>query len=251
MSNYVIIIMVIIMKRVIIGIVGFPTKDNEDYNVVALYEDYKKMVVKKNCIPFIIPPIQNINYINTKIDKIPPLTEKEMDMYREMIDMCDGILLPGGSRMYSYYKFIINYAIEKDIPILGTCLGMQILACMDNEDYCLEKNIDDNHKQSGVKYAHKIMIINNTLLSKILDVKEIEVNSCHSYHITHLNKYIISAYSEDGLIEAIELPDKDFVVGVQWHPEKMIKYDKNNKKLISAFIGKCKKYKQRKKRDNK
>ena len=47
-------------------------------------------------------------------------------------------------------------------------------------------------------------------------------------------------YGSDGLIEAIELPEKDFVIGVQWHPEKMVKYDVYANKIIDGFIEKCK-----------
>jgi putative glutamine amidotransferase len=60
------------------------------------------------------------------------------------------------------------------------------------------------------------------------------------YHVTYINNFIVSAYSPDGLIEAIELPDKDFVLGVQWHPEKMVKYDVYANKIIDGFIEKCK-----------
>ena len=76
----------------------------------------------------------------------------------------------------------------------------------------------------------------NTLLSKIINQDIIDVNSQHRYHITKVNNFKVSAYSEDGLIEAIELPNKKFVMGVQWHPEKMIKYDEYANKIFEKFI---------------
>lgn len=234
-------------SRLIIGIVGYATTDIEKLDAIAIYDSYKKMIIKKNCIPLILPPIQSIDYINTKTADIPLLTEREMDIYKEMLDMCDGLLLPGGTRIYSYHKFITSYALEKDMPILGTCLGMQVLACIDNIDRCIEKNVNENHKKLGIKYAHKVDIVDNTLLSKIVGEKTIDVNSAHSLHITHVNKFIVNAYSEDGLIEGIELPGKEFVLGVQWHPEKMFEYDKYGNKIIDTFIGECKKYRESKK----
>lgn len=47
--------------------------------------------------------------------------------------MCNGIVMPGGCKIYYYDKFIAKYAIENDIPVLGICLGMQILASVDCE----------------------------------------------------------------------------------------------------------------------
>ena len=228
-------------KKSVIGIVSYPTYDDENYYIVAMYDSYTKVVLSKGCIPYIIPHIQNVDLVNTKTSDIPPLTEEEKDIYREMIDSCDGLFIPGGNRIYEFHKFIASYAIEKNIPILGTCLGMQVLACVDNVDRCLETNPDATHKQRGVKYVHKVKVINNTLLSKILGESEIEVNSVHQQHVTHLNKFIVSAYSTDGLIEAIELPEKTFVIGVQWHPEKMTDYDENANKIIDAFISECNK----------
>ena len=237
------------MKKssLIIGIVGYPTTDIEELNSIAIYEGYKKMAIKKNCIPFMIPPIQNIDYINIKTSDIPLLTEKEMDMYKEMIDMCDGLLLPGGTRVYPYHKFIANYAIEKNMPVLGTCLGMQVLAFLDNPDYCLEDNATvKEHKRLDLDYCHKVDIVDNTLLSKIVGKKTIDVNSMHSRHITHVNKFIVDAYSDDGLIEGIELPGKDFVIGIQWHPEKMIDFDESANKIIDTFLSECERFRANK-----
>lgn len=233
-------------SRIIIGIVGYSTKDTEDLDATAIYDSYKKMIIKKNCIPLILPPIQSIDYINIKTADIPLLTEREMDIYKEMLDMCDGLLLPGGTRIYPYHKFITHYALEKNMPILGTCLGMQVLACVDNTDYCIEKNINEDHKKLGIKYAHKVNIVKDTMLSKIIGKETIDVNSAHSLHITHVNNFVINAYSEDGLIEGIELPEKDFVIGVQWHPEKMIDFDEYGNKIIDTFISECRRYRSNK-----
>jgi len=51
----------------------------------------------------------------------------------------------------------------------------------------------------------------------------------------------IVAYSDDGLVEAVELPKKKFVLGLKWHPEAMIGYDEGQAKIIRSFIQSCKK----------
>lgn len=123
---------------------------------------------------------------------------------------------------------------------------MQILSCIDTGEYSIEELPNENHRKRGVDYVHKVIINEDSLLYKIVGTKEMKVNSRHMYHVTHLNKFIPTAYSDDGLIEAIELPGKNFVMGVQWHPEKMIKYDLNANKIIDAFIAECEKKKMEK-----
>ncbi len=230
-------------NKLIIGIVGVPTVDDEQNNVIALYNDYKNTIIKKGGIPFMICPVSNIDYINTKLSDIPEITEVEKKIYSDMLDLCDGLIIPGGYRIYNYFQYLANQAIEKNMPTLGICMGMQSLAMIDNECYCLTKNDTNiNHKQTNVKYAHKVNLVKNTLLSNIINEDEITVNSKHQYHVTQTNNFKVSAYSEDGLIEGIELPSKTFVIGVQWHPEKMIDYDINANKLFDAFIEKCVNY---------
>lgn len=224
-------------SRKIIGILGVPSHDDEDDSIISLYSGYNNAIVSKNCIPFMISPLTDIDYCNTKSEDIPPLTEKEKLLYKDMVDLCDGIIIPGGYRWYNFYEYVVKYAIEKDIPVLGICMGMQLLATLDNNDKCLEL-IDTkiNHRQRGQKYVHNINIVDNTLLKKIINKSEINVNSKHRYQITKVNNYVISAHSEDNIIEAIENPNKKFVIGVQWHPEKMINYDEDANKIFDYFI---------------
>lgn len=111
-------------NRPVIGILGVPTHDDEGDSLIAIYNGVKNALVKKGCIPFVICPLLNIDYSNTKLSDIPDLTDKEKEIYREMIDICDGIIIPGGYRIYNFYEYVVKIAIEKNMPVLGTCLGM-------------------------------------------------------------------------------------------------------------------------------
>ena len=121
-------------------------------------------------------------------------------------------------------------------------MGMQLMANIDNKENCIVANETEiNHRQSNTNYVHKVKIKKNTLLNSIIKKNKINVNSCHNYHVSKVNKFIISSYSEDGIIESIELPEKKFVLGVQWHPEKMTSYDLEANKIIDSFIDACNK----------
>lgn len=231
-------------KKPIIGILGVPGYNEFNYGVVALNDGYRNSLIKKDCIPFMINPYLDIDYASTKLTEIPKLSKEEKTFYDEMLDMCDGVIIPGGSRMYSFYKYVIERCIDRGIPLFGICMGMQLIASVINKCDCIEKNDTPiNHRQKGVKYVHKVKIVKNTLLHDIVGKDEIKVNSRHFYHINKVGDFVVSAYSEDGLIEAIEVPGDKFIFGVQWHPEKMVNYDKAADKIIDRFVTECVKYK--------
>lgn len=233
-------------KKIVIGILGVPSYDDEQFPIIALYNDYKDAVIKKQCIPFMITPVTNIDYNKFSLDEIPPLTDEEKLLYDDMIDMCDGIIIPGGYRIYNFDQYIVSKAIEKDIPVLGICRGMQMLANIDNGYNCLEKiNEEDTHLQRDKKYVHKVILNDNTLLKNIIKKDITEVNSRHRYAVKNVNNFKISAMSDDGIIEAIEAKNKNFVIGVQWHPEKLINFDDPSNKLFDKFIEECKIYKKK------
>ncbi len=109
------------------------------------------------------------------------LTDEEKDSLIKSINMCDGLIMQG-----EYDKFICNYAIDNDIQLMWICLGMQIIGKVD-----ADKNnyIEDVVVKNKAKKNILVLIVNIIILKKVTSFK-------------------ISAYSDDGLIEAIELPNK-------------------------------------------
>ena len=159
----------------------------------------------------------------------------------EILKMCDGIIMPGGCKIFYYDKFIANYAIENDIPILGICLGMQILGAVDcNGEKVIELifNTDIQHKTKE-QFAHKVKIDKNSILFDIIKNEEFLVNSRHRCNVIKTNKFEIVGRSEDGVIEAIERKDKKFAIGVQWHPEIIFNDSIEAIRLFDRFIKTC------------
>lgn len=88
--------------------------------------------------------------------------------------------------------------------------------------------------------VHQNTIIKGTLLHDILGVETMGVNSYHHQAVKDLApRLIASAYSEDGLVEGVELPSEEFVVAVQWHPEFRYATDDNSMTLFRHFVDAC------------
>lgn len=211
----------------IIGIVGrCQIVNNKSY--IGVYDEIRNAIIKVGGIPMLILPTEMLEY--AKINTTNNMNSCAINDLIMELNLCDGIILPGGNKEFYYDKAVINYCINVNKPILGICLGMQMMGLYDSG--ILKKVLNHN---SNDKYVHDITIKNNTLLNRMLGNKTI-VNSRHKEQITKVNKYVVSAVSSDGVIEGIEYPLNTFNVGVQWHPESMINYDTRSYKLLKSFI---------------
>ena len=231
-------------------IIGVPLRYDylkDDRPILYLGEKVRRTLQKAGAIVYSITPVQDVDYINTKISDFKELTKEEKKIIHKNLSLCDGILFPGGIKFTPYDRYILEYAIENKIPVLGICLGMQLMSCYD-EDIKLEKNETNiNHKQEDdFILTHKVKIDKNSKLYQIIGKEEILVNSFHKYHATENHIYKTVATSEDGLIEAIEFPSNTFNIGVQWHPEISYDFDDNSKKIIDYFISEATKLKKKK-----
>lgn len=205
--------------------------------ILYMSEKVRRVIQKAGGDVFSIVPVHDVDYFYTKGNEFPELTFEQKKSISDSLDNCDGILFPGGIKFTPYDRYLLELAIEKKIPVLGICLGMQLMSCY-NEDISLKAiDSDVNHKQElDEGFSHKVRINKDSKLFTILDSEEILVNSFHKYHVTENEYYNISAVSEDGFIEGIEYPGVVFNIGIQWHPEISYEFDIFSKKIIDSFI---------------
>ena len=145
---------------------------------------------------------------------------------------------------------ICEAALEKDLPMLGICRGMQVMNIVKGggiyQDIGVQAGTTLKHIQQAPRSygTHSIFVEENTLLTDLWENKRTIVNSLHHQACSVLGEgFLVSARSADGLIEAIEHRDNLFAVGVQWHPEAMKTEEMGL--LFSAFLKAAAVYRQK------
>ena len=136
---------------------------------------------------------------------------------------------------------LISEAIARDLPLLAICRGIQILNVQHGGTLVQHLESTERHRQRTENRGlpvHRVEIVPGTRLADIArNARAWDVNSRHHQAIARVGAGLrISARdSEDGTVEAVERPDKRFVVGVQWHPENMSATDNRQALLFQAF----------------
>lgn len=195
----------------------------------ASYKDYPLYGFKTDLIEF-------LRKYDINVLAIPILFENDINSefkaIKDVIDLCDGIIIPGGAYIHDIDYEIVKYLYKENKPTLGICLGMQIMGKTFNNK--VRNEIEGNNHNKTDKYVHNIYVKKDSKLYEIIKEETIKVNSRHKRYIPYTN-LDISAYSEDNIPEAIEDKSKRFFLGVQWHPESLID-DTYSDRLFSAFI---------------
>jgi len=130
---------------------------------------------------------------------------------------------------------------------LGICRGIQLFNVLLGgtlyQDIPAEFPGAVNHVK-GPPYdvpAHNVRLLPESPLCQLVGKEYIEVNSYHHQGINRIAKGLeIMALADDGLVEAVYMPDHAYVWAVQWHPEFSLK-DEISKKIFSSFVGSVKK----------
>ena len=178
-----------------------------------------------------------------------------------LVERIDGLLLPGGDdfapprayppgvgfdivpeRQLAFDRALLAAALERELPVLAICYGMQLLAlhCGGSIHYDIPTDLPaaGAHQLGEPDGRHAIRIEPGSTLAAALGDTPPAVNSLHHQAVAQAGDGLrVSARAEDGVIEAVEAASGRFVLGVQWHPEKLD--DPHRSRLFEAFAAAC------------
>ncbi|HZR57233.1 MAG TPA: gamma-glutamyl-gamma-aminobutyrate hydrolase family protein [Terriglobales bacterium] len=191
--------------------------------------------------------------------------DKPSPQLMELIERCDGVLLPGSSADVDPAKYeaprhlktadadskrdaidelLLNDAYEKRKPILGICYGLQILNV--NRKGTLLQHIESevNHEAGkNVPVAHNVVIEPKSKLAEIVGIssedKSLPVNSSHHQSAAKIGNglQVVATSPHDNIIEAVEgTSPNHFVLAVQWHPERSVDQDEPSRAIFRALV---------------
>jgi putative glutamine amidotransferase len=132
----------------------------------------------------------------------------------------------------------LEYAVRRDIPVLGICRGAQMLnvffgGTLYQDVYEAYEGLRRRWTPLPVK---DVDIVPDSRLARILRRDRVRVNSLHSQSVDRLGQGLaVTARDEAGVVQAIEAPGAYFRIGVQWHPEFMI-YRAPQRRLFRSFV---------------
>ncbi len=177
------------------------------------------------------------------------------------LERIDGLVIPGGDdlppdRAYpsgvrfdptpqqqiDFDRRLLVGALERGVPILGICYGMQLLALHRGGTihYHLPHDLPaaQSHQLSDDESRHPLCVDPGTSLAALLGNDPRPVNSLHHQAVATPGRGMrVCARSPDGVIEAIESEDGSFCLGVQWHPEKLEGEERDA--IFAALVAAC------------
>ena len=126
---------------------------------------------------------------------------------------------------------LIKRMADQDKPVFGICRGYQLInvafgGTIYQDMYAqLSDDLLQHHQLTDLDLAfHSIDIVGDSKLAECAGTSEVRVNSLHHQAVKEVH-FVVTAVAKDGVIEAIESTAHRFMVGVQWHPEAMVKRD--------------------------
>jgi len=206
---------------------------------------YTDAISKSGGIPILLPPMpdEDLAQALQRLDGIMLIGGLDYcpSLYKESPDATVELACP---RRQQFDLSILRLALKQvDMPLLGVCAGAQLLNI--ELGGSLVQDIKTSFADSHVEHSssngwkvgfnkHDVILHKDSIISALFPSERFAVPTSHHQSVKDLGRGLkVTALADDGVIEAIELINSTFVVGVQWHPERDYQ---TNKPLFDRLI---------------
>ena len=211
--------------------------------------EYMAAIMQAGGLPFIIPADveQEVEQSASLLDGLVLTGGKDIDpkYYGEEPHPKLGEVSPARDRMEIA---LVRQMRAADKPIFGICRGIQLLNVAFGGD--LYQDVEGQMDRPVLQHAqraprshrsHAVKLEKGSVLEDIVGEPLLQVNSFHHQAVKRVAASLrISAFSNDGIVEAIEGREEDFLFGVQWHPERLaVAGDAPSSRIFNSFIQAC------------
>lgn len=164
----------------------------------------------------------------------------------ELLDRLDGLVIAGGTDVDSasygadahpetkntnvdrddFEVALCREALRREMPLLGVCRGLQVMNVAAGgtlEQHISERLGHDLHRETLGEWAeHEVRLASGSLAAEAAGAERLDVKSHHHQGVAHLGDGIeVTGWADDGeTVEAVEMPEHEFALGVLWHPEE-------------------------------
>lgn len=210
-----------------------------------VYTRYVEVICDAGGLPLLVPCLGNEDLLKEYLERVngflfiggadyPPESYGEVPHPKTKV--CD-------ERRSAADFELAKLVLARRIPLLAICGGSQLISIASGGKLIQHLKTARSHKGYSLTMdrEHFINIVPDTILARIFASTRISVNSAHhqAVHPEHLGpKLQVTAQADDGVVEAIESGEERFLLGVQWHPER-IRDGEHKKKLLGAFVKAC------------
>ncbi len=211
-------------SRVVIGltteVLAPPWYDGRER--YQLFTDYSQCLRAAGAVPLLIPgdtPPEDLDLLLDRVDGVIATGGDDMDLRRLGGPAPTPECKPVPASQQTMNLELLRRVEERDMPLLAVCFGMQILGLLHGSGFVQHLDVHEEHTK-GVE--HGVALNPDCLLAQIIGGDRLDVPSFHHQALTDLSdgRLQITGTAEDGTVEAVETRDRQFSIGVQWHPER-------------------------------
>lgn len=178
------------------------------------------------------------------------------------LEQCDGLVLSGGHFDIPPERYgetrrpscgrtqeartdfewgLCQAALASRLPLLGVCGGMQLMNVVRGGTLWqdLPADLGLRHEQPEPKDlpSHPVEIVAETLLARLVGAAPLPANTTHHQAVKAPGTgLLVSGRTADGVIEALELPGATFALGVQWHPESVVRHEPRHAAIYGGLV---------------